>query len=389
MTSRLLDIARTIMTVPTAPFREAWICAALDALLADIPALDLSTDPFGNRYARLNPPDGDPDAPPLVFVAHLDHPGFLVEGTDPDTGHLRATFEGRVRPEFFPAAAVRLFRHAEDPGIRARVAARLPETGNDNMAFLLDPEEDPTGAVLAMWDVPAVEVRDGVLFSRACDDLAAVAAIVRALEVLAADPSGLRVPLIGMFTRAEEAGFCGALAIVSHPHGPEYLPRDADIISVENSSVRPGVVQGAGPVLRTGDRATSFDQNLLHRLNTAMRPGGRLAFQHQRALMDAGTCEASAFAAYGYRAAGICIPLANYHNMDLASGTIAPESIHLADFEGLETMIRHLAVHHTLADNYLADLQQFMAPFLAKGLSGLEAAQTPSPHSPNPVGEKK
>jgi endoglucanase len=31
--------------------------------------------------------------------------------------------------------------------------------------------------------------------------------------------------------------------------------------------------------------------------------------------MDGGTCEATAFAGFGYRAGGLCLPLGNYHNI--------------------------------------------------------------------------
>jgi endoglucanase len=59
--------------------------------------------------------------------------------------------------------------------------------------------------------------------------------------------------------------------------------------------------------------------------------------------MAGGSCEATAFGAYGYRAAGLCLPLGNYHNMgnldevELGSGPAVPamEIISLSDFHGL------------------------------------------------------
>ena len=59
--------------------------------------------------------------------------------------------------------------------------------------------------------------------------------------------------------------------------------------------------------------------------------------------MSGGTCEATAFGAYGHRATGLCLPLGNYHNMvdidGVAAGTadavLGPEEISLDDFDGL------------------------------------------------------
>jgi endoglucanase len=49
--------------------------------------------------------------------------------------------------------------------------------------------------------------------------------------------------------------------------------------------------------------------------------------------MDGGTCESTAFVAYGYRATGMCVALGNYHNMDEKRRRIAPETIHLSDWK--------------------------------------------------------
>ena len=61
----------------------------------------------------------------------------------------------------------------------------------------------------------------------------------------------------------------------------------------------------------------------------------------QRQLMDGGTCEATAYLQYGYRVAGMCLPLGNYHNMN-GRGGIAAESISRADLLGLARFIEGL-----------------------------------------------
>jgi hypothetical protein len=51
--------------------------------------------------------------------------------------------------------------------------------------------------------------------------------------------------------------------------------------------------------------------------------------------MDGGTCESTAFVAYGYQAGGMCLALGNYHNMDAQRGKIAPEYIDLNDWSAM------------------------------------------------------
>jgi endoglucanase len=84
-----------------------------------------------------------------------------------------------------------------------------------------------------------------------------------------------------------------------------------------------------------GDRTSVFDDALsrwIGRVGTALARDGR--FRWQRKLMDGGTCESTAYQLFGYRCAGMCLPLGNYHNMS-ERGRIAVESIRLSDLVGL------------------------------------------------------
>ena len=98
---------------------------------------------------------------------------------------------------------------------------------------------------------------------------------------------------------------------------------------------------GAGPVIRVGDATSTFNPEaesaLIRARETLLaRPEG---FKVQRQLMSGGTCEASAFAQYGYRTTGIAFPLGNYHNGG-TDGRIEAEFIHADDFiGGVELMV--------------------------------------------------
>ena len=59
--------------------------------------------------------------------------------------------------------------------------------------------------------------------------------------------------------------------------------------------------------------------------------------------MPGGTCEATVYDAYGFRAASICVALGNYHNMDQAKRRIGPEYIDLADWDGMVKLFVRVA----------------------------------------------
>ncbi|MBI1290688.1 M20/M25/M40 family metallo-hydrolase [bacterium] len=361
-----LHYAKVLISCPTAPFREHWVAAKLDRLLAEIPGLSVAVDRFGNRIVRLK--RGEPAGPLPVFVAHLDHPAFLIGGAvDGEAGEYlhEAVFEGGVQLSYFAGAPVRLYRDAEDDGVPGVVVSATdvsPET--DNRSAILRTESPAEGAVLAMWDVPIFEEKDGMLHARVCDDLVGCAAILAALEELAQDTQPVDVAAI--FSLGEEAGFCGTLCLLSEETLHPLLDRDGIFISVENSPERPGAVCGEGAIIRLGDRLTTFDSEtaaLFHRV------ARHRDINAKRVLMDGGACEATAFAQSGLRAAGLCVPLRNYHNMDRQAGAIAPEAVSIADAEALTALIRDFALHH--GDPELPTGSIDLSRFLEKGLMHL------------------
>ena len=104
------------------------------------------------------------------------------------------------------------------------------------------------------------------------------------------------------------------------------------------------LAEGEGVIIRVGDKTSIFNSALtyfLTRQAIALAKDDK-SFCYQRALMPGGTCEATAFAALGYEATGLCLALDNYHNMVDIDGVragkrkarLAPEAISLADFHG-------------------------------------------------------
>ncbi len=282
-TPEILRIAHRILSQPTAPFHEDAVRREIRALLADCAHITLTEDRFGNLLAHYRRGSGGAltaKAPRFAFAAHMDHPAYV--GRD---------FLG---------------------GVPERYLKKKPRTRKFG-AF-------------RMWDLPACEVRAGRIRSRACDDLIGCTAIVAALRELEA--TGAPCAAWGLFTRAEEVGFIGAIELAKSAR----LPKSVTVVSLETSSVKGGPVRiGGGPIIRVGDRTSVFDSAATAQLQSAAKAAG---IPHQRALMQGGTCEATAYALYGYRTAAMCVALGNYHNCG-PGDRIAAEYVSVEDTLGM------------------------------------------------------
>jgi putative aminopeptidase FrvX len=274
----LLDITRCLLECPTAPTFEARVRAQIKALLEDLPSITVVEDQFGNLIA-LYQGRGAPVR--FAFTAHMDHPGWRLR---PDR-----EFLGAVPERFLAAAPIREFGD------------------------------------FGMWDLPAFLLEGDRIHSRACDDLIGCATIVATLRDLASLRAAGSV--YGIFTRAEEVGFIGAIQLAKSRR----LPSDVTVVSLETSPQLPPAMIGAGPIIRVGDRISVFDPATTeYFVETAKSKSMR----HQRCLMAGGSCEGTAFQTYGYRSGALCIALGNYHNC-APDDRIETEYVSLSDMVGL------------------------------------------------------
>jgi putative aminopeptidase FrvX len=309
--------------------------------------LEVSIDEWGNVLATK--PGSDPSAPGIAFVAHTDHPGYEVVEQNGDDIVLKAL--GGVG-KFAGAAGTSVL-------VIGRNGERIPAT----VISSEDPEDNYTksrraegwlatqtvyatlNSPVALGDLPLpvvpdlldYELEDGVISMRAADDLAGCAAILAALETIMDEPTSGAVH--GLFTRAEEVGLVGAILAAEN----ELLPKSTIIVSVETSSILPGAELGSGVVIRTGDRAASFDYEAEAYLGEAAHriKSNNPDFKVQRQLMSAGGCEASAFKAFGYKVTGTAFPLGAWHNR--GENGVVPEFISKDDFVGGALLIAEAA----------------------------------------------
>ncbi len=293
MTPALLAILRPLLEAPTAPFHEDAVARVLAELLAACPHVTLEADAFGNRIARYRRgPAGD--APPrLAFAAHLDHPGWVRNAGG--------------EWEFLG-------------GVPAEMLERAPRPAGDGP--------------FAMWELPACELREGRVYSRACDDLAGCAAIVSLFYALEAAQAPAHC--WGLFTRAEEVGLVGALELARSG----VLPPETTVVSLETSPARPPAEMGSGVIVRVGDRLSVFDPGFTAQATALAAARG---IPHQRCLMPGGACEGTAFALYGVRTGALCIALGNYHNCG-PGHTVAPEYVSAGDLQAMADLCAALAM---------------------------------------------
>ncbi len=279
----LVSLLRAVLSTPTAPYHEYHVARTLRERLAAFPHVSVTADAFGNLLATYR--RGRKRAR-LAFAAHMDHPGWVRHRGKP-------VFLGGVPEDRLDSHPVEWFGD------------------------------------FGMWELAPFALREGLVHGRACDDLVGCAAIVAMFGELEA--AGAEATVHGIFTRAEEVGFAGAIELARRwPFGPEVC-----FVSLETSAPRGGAEAGRGPVVRVGDRSSVFSDAVTAELLDA---AAAAKLPHQRALLDGGSCEATAMNLHGIPAAGISILLGNYHNCPPGGG-IAEEFVALDDVKALVKLV--------------------------------------------------
>lgn len=322
----LLKLAEQVLTIPTAPYHEH----AIREFVIDFGTrhgFDVSSDAVGNVIVRYQ---SGRKTPPLVLMAHMDHPGFE------SLGGRQAEFLGGVTRSMFAGSRIRFYT-ANGP-VRARITQLVASQWPAKKIVELEDGAGLTPGDFGMWDLPLFRVRGKRLHATAIDDVMSV--VVTLATLLTAKQRKMQTQLWGVFTRAEEVGFAGALVMARS----RVIPRRALVVSMEMSKERPWARMGQGPVVRIGDKVSVFNGDGGYFLTEVARQlqqrDGR--YQFQRALMDGGTCEATVFAMLKYPAIGLCLPLGNYHNIG-PSGRPQTEYVDSGDLVGLLRLTCHAA----------------------------------------------
>jgi len=335
--ARALEILESLGNRPAAPFHEGGPANYLIEQARTL-GVDVRVDQFGNVIAHYQGAGAgfEGGQPPLAYVAHMDHPGYEIIEVGERGTIARALGGVPVVSMKQPTPVLALLPDGR------RVSARLVPPGEplsedttDRLVLVeFEVEVEIIPPVPLVFDLVNFMIDGDFIRMRAADDLAGCASALATLERVVED--GTEVDFYAVWTRAEEGGLWGARLMAE----AGTLPKDTFVVSIESSPVIPGVAQGDGPVIRTGDRMYTFDadaeQILIVAQDTiqAQNPD----FKVQRQLMSGGSCEATAFAVFGYKATGLAFPLGNWHNATTfigdPEGGIGPEYIHVSDYLG-------------------------------------------------------
>jgi len=325
-------ILRSLLSVPTAAFAEQAVVDAV-ADWAGRRGVALTRDRAGNVLLRHR---RGRSKRRWVFAAHMDHPGFCALSQRGRSVH--AEFRGGVARRYFVGSAVRFFAADGEVTGRVRTVRMCKATQWHRCRIDLDCDAIVPVGALGMWDLAAMRIRGRRLISRACDDVVGSAGVVCALDEIIARKIAADVTIL--LTRGEEAAFIGAMAAAREPS----IPGDALLVAIETSRAVPGARLGDGVVVRVGDAARIYDPSLTGFVSDVARSLAKRdrAFAHVRQLMPGGVCESTAYAMFGYTATGLCLPLANYHNMG-PRDRIAPEQVDTGDFDSLVKLLVAIA----------------------------------------------
>ena len=330
-------VLHDMLSIPTAPFAEHKVIEYIERFCGKRKHLKLTRDRAGNVLVRVRI-GRRVVRRPVCITAHLDHPGFVADRMTGE-GRLRAFWRGGVPRQYFVGAKVRFDVDGEwVHGVIRSVTPREKRRNRVDTAVVEVPRDVPTGAV-GMWDLPDPIVRGTRIYARGCDDLAGASAMLCAIDELVR--YGKSCDAYFLFTRAEEVGFVGAIVACRL----KTIPAKCFVVAMETSSERPFAKMGDGPILRVGDKASTFTHAATaycHRIARELARADK-RFKYQRKLMDGGTCESSAYCTLGYEATGLCVALGNYHNVDAKRKKLAPEYIDLDDFDNVVKWFVELA----------------------------------------------
>lgn len=306
-----LATLRAVASPPTAPFHEQRVLEAIAGEL-DRRGVVWHTDRHGQLFARLTQGSA---RRALALVAHTDHPAFDIVEASGTRGV--AKVRGGLQERCFRDPVPIIVHHDDRAEPFSAVLDRYEpeiELPDWSPGFCRITADRPLRVGdWAVMDLPDLEIRGRELHLRAADDLAGVAVILCALDLLRGADRPFDVHCV--FTRAEESGLFGARLVAAEGS----IPTDAYVVSLEASNALYAPA-GAGPVVRVGDYHNTFSNEAEQYLRVAQERLLERGRPVQRALLPGGTCEASAFVRLGWTATGVALPNVGYHNAPMDDG---------------------------------------------------------------------
>jgi len=331
-----MKILREVLSLPTAPFHEEKVARYIEKFCVGN-GFRLKRDRSGNLFVRYKRGKAGQK---VVFTAHMDHPGFEVIKSGKD--RTEAGILGGINLDYFKGAAVSVM--TSEGVVKGKISRKkLNKKWMKKPAFEIEFKEKDKKKVrvgdFGWYDLVPFRLDGDLIYTKSADNLASAAVLLELLACLKRKRKNVDVTCL--FTRAEEVGFIGCAAFAN----ANILSSDVPVIVVECSSAASGGIKiGAGPVIRVGDKMTSYDSGMDRWLSNI---AGKISskdkkFRFQRALLAGGTCEASLWTLRRRPAGGLAFPLGNYHNNGKRG--YAPEFISRDDYKNMLELLREIAV---------------------------------------------
>ncbi len=332
-----IDIIRSIVKQPTAPFCEGYVKSSIYRFIDNYPLLKYSEDQYGNILIKY---DGNTSSKVhrTIFTAHLDHPGFRWEKKIDLNKSIYGVYGG-INKNLLMNHPVLVYNPAYTTKKSSNKGhiRRIFEPRNSRIKVEIDFETDQKLEYLKQsfccLDVTPWRVYGHRLHARSCDDLVGVGVALSTIAGLSITKAQVKAGVL--LTRAEEVGFAGMLGALKD----NYLSKKDLYLNIECSSIRAGATLGAGPIVRVGDRIKIFNPNLTSALTNCAKylQNMNSDFSFQRKLMDGGACEATPLVNFGYKTGAVAIPLDNYHNDGV--NKLKAEIVDLRDVQNLITLL--------------------------------------------------
>ena len=291
-------LLKQVLNLPTAPFHEHHVARFVLHFCKSL-GLSCKQDSFGNLKVIYR----HGASKPVAFTAHMDHPGFeVLKGGKKSLVQLL----GGVPDNYFLKSKVVL---CDNKGFAKGKVIQVADKKRRQFWVQVDRSVEKKG--FGYFNLPGFKLRKGLIKTKAADNVMSVGVLLNFLKEL--KRKKIKAHVICIFTRAEEVGFVGASGLVKN----NFLSKKIPAVVLETSSAKAGgVAIGGGPVLRVGDRFSTFAPEMDVWLKTAADSlqSKDKSFRYQRALLPGGRCEASLYVAEGYRVGGLAFPLGNYHN---------------------------------------------------------------------------
>lgn len=337
-----LQIVKRLSPLPSVPLFEQLIIEESHRICLELfegqKKVSIQNDGFGNLIIHYS---GDPNREHprgIAYVAHADHPGFHIRKHD---GMLEAELIGGLDAEKLVGSDVLL--HCLGDQKRSAAGTITEEIISGLYCVKATVDEDFRFATLAL---PFLTERDGFVSAPVLDDIVGIASSIATMKRLI--DKRVDVDIYVVIHRAEEICMLGAYALAASC----LIPKNCYVISVDTSSEKAKITEceearalfkvGGGVVLRAFDPlAGTYNRDAVELLNSVHTHLGPTSAQIPLDL--AGTCEAIMYHAFGYRAAGVGIPLQGWHN-GYVNEQIVPESLYLSDVESCSNFLFHLAL---------------------------------------------